>query len=157
MRNRVAAPSTREGVPAAPLEAVLETLQAWLTAKYRIDAAYRSFADRTQGPWRDSLVAHWSEHADEERKQAYALAMKIAGLGGDPVVTVIEVPVVPRDVASMCACLIELELQAIETANELIGMAGGMASLRIMAEDVMLSDAHHLDDLRRMCVLIGAQ
>lgn len=153
---RKASPDPREGSLAAPVETVIETLQAWLTAKYRIDAAYRSFADRVEGPWRDSLVAHWAEHAGEERKQAYDLAMKIVGLGGDPTVTTIDVPSVPRNLASFGACLVELELRAIETAHRVVAMSGGMASLRVFAEEIMLVDTQHLDDLRRMLVLAGS-
>lgn len=151
----MASPDPREGASSSPTEAMIAHLQSWLAAKYRIDAAYRIFADRLQGPWRDSLAAHWAEHAGEERQQAYDLAMKIVGLGGDPVVASIEVPPCGRDVGSMCACLMELELQAIERAHGLIQMAGDLTSLRLRAEEIMLSDAHHLDDLRRTCVMAG--
>lgn len=138
-----------EGLLAVPVGQAIAHLQSWLTAKYRIDAAYRSFADRVKGPWRDSLVEHWQEHAKEERQAAYDLAMKIVGLGGDPSVTVIDVPVVPSDLGAFCATLMALELKAIEAAREMISMSGELVSLKVLAENLCLQDTHHLDDLRR--------
>ncbi len=139
-----------EGALGVPVGQMVAHLQSFLAAKYRIDASYRSFADRVRGPWRDSLVAHWQEHAGEERDQAYAIAMKISGLGGDPSVTVIEVPQVPANVGAMFATLMGLEIKAIENARKTIEMSGSMTSLKVLAEDILLKDTHHLDDLRRM-------
>ncbi len=138
-----------EGLLAVPVGQAIAHLQTWLTAKYRIDAAYRSFADRVKGPWRDSLVAHWQEHAKEERTAAYDLAMKIVGLGGDPNVTSMEIPMTPANLASFCATLMSLELKAIEAARETMSMSGEMVSLRVLAENICLQDTAHLDDLRR--------
>lgn len=141
-----------EGGLAVPTGQMIAHLQKWLAAKYRIDAAYRSFADRVKGPWRDSLVEHWTTHAGEERQAAYDLAMKIVGLGGDPNVTMIDVPMVPPDLASLCMVLMNLELKAIEAARETMSMSGERVSLRVLAENICLQDTHHLDDLRRLCV-----
>jgi bacterioferritin (cytochrome b1) len=144
-----------EGSLAVPTGQLIAHLQKWLGAKYRIDAAYRSFADRVKGPWRDSLVEHWSTHAGEERQAAYDLAMKIVGLGGDPNVTIIEVPQTSPNLGALCAVLMGLEVKAIEAARETMSMSGEMVSLRVMAENICLQDTQHLDDLRRMCVGIA--
>ena len=144
-----------EGGLAVPTGQVIAHLQKWLAAKYRIDAAYRSYADRVKGPWRDSLVEHWTTHAGEERQAAYDLAMKIVGLGGDPNVTIIEVPATTANLGALCANLMNLELKAIEAARETMSMSGEMVSLRVLAENVCLQDTQHLDDLRRMCVGIA--
>lgn len=146
-----AAPSP-EGELSVPVGQMIAHLNSWLTAKYRIDAAYRSFADRVRGPWRDSLVGHWQEHAKEERDQGYELAMKIVGLGGDPAQTIIDVPQCPANLAAFCAVLMDLEVKAIQRAHEAIAMSGTMRSLGVLAENIMLVDTQHLDDLRRMCV-----
>lgn len=148
-------PASPEGELAVPLGQVVAHLNSWLTAKYRIDAAYRSFADRVKGPWRDSLVDHWHKHAEEERRQAYDLAMKIVGLGGDPAQTVIDVPACPASLPAFCAVLMDLEVKAIERAHETIEMAGSMRSLGVLAENIMVVDTQHLDDLRRMTADLG--
>jgi bacterioferritin (cytochrome b1) len=142
-----------EGTLSVPVETMISELQKWLHSKYRIYAAYRSFADRIRGPWRDSLVEHWQEHSDEETENAYDIAMKIVGLGGDPAVGNISVPLVRPDVNEFCLCLIDLELDAISTAHKIIEMSGTLTSLKIMAENIMIIDTQHLDDLRRMCNL----
>ncbi len=150
-----AAEGSPEGQLAVPTGQVIAHLQQWLGAKYRIDAAYRSYADRVKGPWRDSLVAHWQEHAGEERAAAYDIAMKIVGFGGDPSVTVLEVPQAPADLGAFCSVLMNLELQAIEKGREAISMAGEMTSLKVMAENLLLQDTNHLDDLRRWVGYVG--
>ena len=144
-------PAPQEGAFAAPIGQVLAHLNEWLVAKYRIDAAYRSFADRVKGPWRDALVDHWYTHAGEERQQAYDLAMKIVALGGDPILGNVNVPQIPANLGGFCAALIGLELKAIESAHGTIELAGSNGPLRVMAEQIMMVDAQHLDDLRRMC------
>lgn len=146
---------SQEGTLAVPSGQAIAHLNKWLAAKYRIDAAYRSYADRIKGPWRDALVEHWQKHAGEERQAAYDIAMKIVGFGGDPNVTIIEVPTASSDLASMCMILMRLELAAIEAARETMSMSGELVSLRVLAENICLADTHHLDDLRRSCVGIN--
>jgi len=145
------AQGSQEGELAAPVGQVIAHLNQWLTAKYRIDASYRSYADRVKGPWRDALVDHWYTHAEEERKQAYDLAMKVVALGGDPIQTVIDVPASPASLGAFCAQLAQLELAAIENGRVAIQLAGENAPLRVLAEQIIYTDAQHLDDIRRMC------
>jgi bacterioferritin (cytochrome b1) len=134
---------------------VISVLQKWLTAKYAIDMAYRSYADRLHGPWRDSLVDHWHDHAKEERSAAYDIAMKIVGMGADPNVTMVQVPAATPSLELMMTNLMKLELEAIATGREIVRMAGGRQSLRVMAENLLLVDTQHLDDLRRMFPMAG--
>lgn len=148
--QRITAQDSREGELAVPVGQLLNQLGKWLTSKYRIDIAYRSYADRVKGPWRDSLVDHWYKHAGEERQQAYDLAMKIVALGGDPIQTTIEVPACTPNLTGFCAILMELELSAIENARTVVQMAGNNGPVRVLAEQVMLVDSQHLDDLHRM-------
>lgn len=134
-----------------PAGALIHQLSLWLNAKYVIDATYRSFADRVRGPWRDSLAAHWYEHAEDERKSSYALAMKIIALGADPMMGSIEIPQCPANLQAMCSVLAGLEIKAIENAYATMELASGDETIRILAEDIMLKDSHHLDDLIRLC------
>jgi len=150
--SRIANVPAREGQFAAPDGQVVAHLQKFLNAKYAIDIAYRSFADRVKGPWRDALVSHWQEHAKEERDSAYDLAMKLVGLGADPIQTAVQVPACPANVFAFCKALIELELKAIENSRRLIVLAGDNTAMKVLAENVILVDTQHLDDLRRMCL-----
>lgn len=150
--SRVANVPSREGQFAAPDGHIIAHLQKFITAKYAIDMAYRSFADRVRGPWRDALVDHWHEHAKEERASAYDLAMKVVGLGADPVQMVVQIPACEATVVSFCKALIELELKAIENGRRLITLAGDNTAMKVLGENVILIDTQHLDDLRRMIV-----
>ena len=148
--NKIAAVPSREGALGAPEGQVIAHLQLFLTAKYAIDMAYRSFADRVRGPWRDALVDHWHDHSKEERGHSYDLAMKIVGLGGDPIQTVIQIPACTASLAALMQVLMDMELDVIEAGRALCSMAGDNTSLRVMGENMIIIDTQHLDDLRRM-------
>lgn len=139
------------GTLASPIDQVIFHLNKWLTAKYTIDAAYRSYADRVRGPWRDALVKHWYDHAKEERDQGYDIAMKVVALGGDPVQSIIEVPLTTPSLKTFCAKLLELEMKAIDNGLTAIKMAGDNAPIRLLAEQIIYTDSQHIDDLVRMC------
>lgn len=148
--NRVATVPAQEGALLAPDGQVLSLMGKLLTAKYSIENSYRCFSDRIRGPWRDSLVDHWHEHAKDERKSAYDIAMKIIALGGEPSVTTIQIPPSDGTPQSLGKLLISQELEAIQVCRELIILAGDQTSLRLLAEETVILDSHHLDDLRRM-------
>lgn len=140
----------KEGALGAPNGQVIAHLQEFLTAKYAVEMSYRSFSDRVRGPWRDALVDHWHEHAKEERESAYQLAMKIVGLGGDPIQTSVSIPPCPANVSGFIKLLMDQELDAISAGRKLISLSGANTSLKVLAENTIVLDTHHLDDLRRL-------
>jgi len=152
--ERVATP-LKEGAFSAEPGELISHLNVFLAAKYSIEASYRSYADRVKGPWRDSLVAHWNEHAGDERKSAYDIAMKCVALGGDPILTVVQVPPCTPSLAGFMQVLISQELDAIEAGRKLAAMAGDNMGLRVLAENTVVLDSHHVDDLRRMIVKLS--
>lgn len=152
--RRVALTVDKEGAYSVPDGQVISCLQEFLNAKYAIDTAYRSFADRVKGLWRDSLVDHWYEHAKEERSHQYDLAMKIVGMGADPMVTVISVQQCPANAEAFCQVLAKMELEAISHGRKLIELAGSNTSMKVLAENIILTDTKHMDDLRRMCMSV---
>jgi bacterioferritin (cytochrome b1) len=147
--GRVAS-SSKEGEPSAGLGELVAHLNHFLTAKYTVEASYRSFADRVKGPWRDSLVDHWHDHAEEERRSSYDLAMKCVALGGDPILTVIQIPPCTPNLAGFMQVLMAQELDAIEAGRKLATMAGDSMGLRVLAENTVVLDSQHLDDIKRM-------
>lgn len=148
--SRVATTPAKEGALAAGPGELIAHLNHFLGAKYAVENSYRSFADRVKGPWRDSLVDHWHEHAKDERQSAYDLAMKCVALGGDPMLTTVQVPPCPPNLAGFMQVLMQQELDAIEAGRKLAQMAGDNMGLRVLAENTVVLDSHHLDDLRRM-------
>lgn len=148
--RHILAMTEQEGVLGVPVGQMLAHFQKWLSAKYAIDVAYRSFADRVKGPWRDALVDHWHEHAKEERGHAYDLAMRIVAMGGDPAQTTVVVPACASNLQGFFKTLSDMELEAIEAGRTAIGMAGDNTAVKVMAENFVVIDSHHLDDLRRM-------
>src|SRR5512135_45645 len=154
--HRVAALPTKEGEFAAPEGQLIAHLQSFLSAKYAVEMAYRNFADRVRGPWRDSLVDHWHDHSEDERQSTYDLSMKVVGIGGDPMQTYIQIPACPHNVGAFMQVLMQMELEAIEAGRELAKLAGENMGLRVLAENTVVLDTHHLDDLRRMDAKLDA-
>ncbi len=147
----VLSPDPREGLFNTSKDNVIFCLTNLLSQKYSLHVAFRSNADRIHSSaWRDSLFEHFEDHAEEELDMAYDIAMKIVSLGSDPVVSNIEIPYCAADVSSVFNMLIEMELKAIDTANRLAKMSGNNTSLRVLAENIVLIDTQHIDDIRRM-------
>lgn len=140
---------SKEGALGAPVGQIIAHILKMLTDKNSIEASYRSFADRVKGPWRDSLVAHWQEHASEERKSSYDLAMKCVALGGDPILTTIQIPPCTPNLSGFMQVLLAQELDAIAAGIKLAEMAGSNMGLRVLAENTVVLDSQHADDLRR--------
>jgi bacterioferritin (cytochrome b1) len=151
MRNRVAYSPESEGAFSAPIDQIITSLGRLLSLKYATDIAYRSFADRLRGPWRDALVEHWQEHAKDERDATYDIAMKIMALGADPMVVSIAVKPANSSIGAFCDALKEIEYELISEARKICEMAGENRSLSLLMEEVILKDGHHLDDLHRTC------
>jgi bacterioferritin (cytochrome b1) len=147
---------SKEGELSVPEGQVIAHLQKFLSAKYAIDMAYRNFSDRIRGPWRDSLAQHWYEHADDERKSTYELTMKVIGLGADPMQTYVQIPACTPNVGAFVQVLMQMELEAIEAGRELARLAGENMGLRVLAENTVVLDTHHLDDLRRWAAKLDA-
>lgn len=148
--SRIATSPEFQGSIAVPQGQIISCLQDYLNQKYVIDMAYRSFADRVRGPWRDALVDHWKDHAKDERNMAYDLAMKVIGYGSDPIQISVTIPTCNSNVFGFIENLKKLELKAIKTGRELISMAGDDIGLKVLAENHVVLDTHHLDDLKRM-------
>ena len=140
---------SKEGEFAVPDGQVIAHLQKFLAAKYAIDMAYRNFSDRICGPWRESLAQHWYEHAEQERQSTYELMMKVVGMGADPMQTYVQIPACTPNVSAFVQVLMQLELEAVEAGRELARLAGENMGLRVLAENTVVLDTHHLDDLRR--------
>jgi bacterioferritin (cytochrome b1) len=139
-----------EGNFACPASEIIAHLNTWLSAKYAIGVAYTNFADRVRGPWRDALVDHWYKHAEEERQHQYDIGMKIVAMGGDPIQTAIQIPSCTPNLEALSRTLINMELEAIAAGRKTIQLAGENTSLVVMAENFVLTDTQHKDDLLRM-------
>ena len=129
---------------------IISILTDILHCKYAIENAYRSFEHRVKGPWLDSLVEHWQDHAKEERQAAYDIAMKIMGLGADAMVSMVSIPKCPGNLDAFLMILGRMELDLILKERELIECAGDNTAMKVLGENLVLVDTQHLDDLRRM-------
>lgn len=141
--------SPEEGMFAVPQEKVVGQCLKLLKLKYTMMIAYMNYGDRIRAHFRDPIYEHFKEHFDEEKNDAYHLTMKITALGGEPTPKVATVPDV-NDLHQMFMVLLQLEKELIQELRNLSLMAGENLSLKVMLEQMVLTDQQHADDLRRM-------
>lgn len=139
-----------EGEFGANHELILGCLAEVYRKKYEIYLAYRNFSDRLRGPFREAITQHFAEHSEDERKAAYDVAMKLVGLGCDPQLLEYKIPPCNPDISSIFRCLAQMELDLIGLERHLCDISGDNTAMRVLGENMVLTDTHHLDDLRRM-------
>lgn len=143
------AASPEEGMLAVPQERVMSQLQKLLRLKYAGIIMYANYGDRIRAHFRDSIYNHFQEHLKEEREGAYDLAMKLTAWGGEPSPKMAPVADV-NDLHQIFMCVIVAEKQLIECERQLLTMTGECVGLRVLIENMVLTDQRHLDDARRM-------
>lgn len=129
--------------------AIVPMLVSLHQGRYLMDICLRNHSDRLHGPWRDSLVDHWYEHAEEQRSMAYDLAMKLVAMGIDPSLTDIKIPASDNDLNSMILDL-SSRLRSLLAMGESILNTSPSSAIRIMIENHIVTDNQHLDDIIRM-------
>jgi bacterioferritin (cytochrome b1) len=146
--------SAEEGFFAVAQDKVVAQCNKLLRYKYTIIFMYMNYGDRIRAHFRDVIYDHFKEHIKEERMDAYHLAMKITALGGEPIP---KVGVIPNmsDLHQIFMTLLQTEKQLIEELRHLSDMAGDNLSLKVMLEQMVLTDQQHADDLRRMMFCEG--
>jgi bacterioferritin (cytochrome b1) len=146
--------SPEEGMFAVPQQKVVAQCVKLLKLKYTTHLAYMNYGDRIRAHFRDAIYDHFKEHMKEERTDAYHLAMKITALGGEPTPKVGTVPDV-NDLHQIFTILLQMEKELIQELRNLSAMAGENLSLKVMLEQMVLTDQQHADDLRRMMFCEG--
>jgi len=146
--------SPEEGMFAVPQEKIVGQCLKLLKLKYTTMLMYINYGDRIRAHFRDAIYAHFKEHAGEEREDAYHLTMKITALGGEPTPKVSTVPDV-NDLHQIFMILLQAEKQLIQELRNLSLMAGENLSIKVMLEQMVLTDQQHADDLRRMMFCEG--
>lgn len=146
--------SQEEGLFAVPQERVVAQCVKLLRLKYTLMIAYVNYGDRIRAHFRDPIYEHFKEHMSEERDDAYHLTMKITALGGEPVPKVGSVPDI-NDLHQIFMTLLQMEKGVIQELRNLSAMAGENLSLKVMLEQMVLTDQQHADDLRRMMFCEG--
>lgn len=146
--------SPEEGLFAVPQEKVVGQCLKLLKLKYTAMLMYVNYGDRIRAHFRDSIYAHFKEHMKEERRDAYHLAMKITALGGEPTPKVATIPDL-NDLHQIFVQILQMEKELIQELRNLAAMAGENLSLKVMLEQMVLTDQQHADDMRRMMFCEG--
>lgn len=145
--------SPEEGLPAVPQDVLLKKLAGLVSLKLGAVTMYTVYSDAIRAPFRDSLAEHFNEHAAEERGGVYDYSMKIIALGGR-LATKSTRPPEANGLQEILTAVIQFEKGILEATRGLLAVCGDYAGLRLLLEDNLLKDQRHLDDARRMLVLL---
>lgn len=141
--------SPEEGLFAVEQDKVIAQCNKLLKLKYSLMLMYVNYGDRIRAQYRDVIYEHFNEHLKEEREDAYHLTMKITALGGEPTTKVSNAPDA-QTIEQMMLNLLQAEKELIQEFRALSAMAGENLPLKVMLEQMVLTDQQHADDLRRM-------
>lgn len=145
--------SQEEGLPAIPQDQLLKKLAGLASLKLGAITMYTVYADALRAPFRDSLYAHFTEHAAEERAALYDVNMTIIALGGNLETKSAKVPPA-QGIQEILTNVLQFEKQLIKTTRELALACGEFAGLRLMLEEHLVADQKHALDARRMLVTL---
>jgi bacterioferritin (cytochrome b1) len=141
--------SPQEGLFAVPQDAMIAALQKLLRIKYGAVILWMNYGDRVRAHFRDSIYDHFQEHMKEEISFCYDLAMKITALGGEPTPKVAPVPDM-LNMHHMFMNIIENEKEQIQVERDILAKVGENTGLKVLIENMVLTDQRHADDARRM-------
>jgi bacterioferritin len=141
--------SPEEGLFAVDQQAMMVVLERLLKLKYSAVIMYMNYGDRIRAHFRDAIYDHFQDHMKEEISFCYDLAMKITALGGEPSPKVSTVPDM-SNIHHMFMNVIENEKEQIKVARDILLKAGDNTGLKVLIENMVLTDQRHADDARRM-------
>lgn len=138
-----------EGLFACDQKEMISKLQKLLKLKYGAVIMYMNYGDKVLAHFRDSIYAHFQEHMKEEISHCYDLAMKITALGGEAPPKVGQVAEVGGLHQTFIA-VIQQEKELLKAARDVLARAGENTGLKVLIENMVLTDQRHADDARRM-------
>ena len=130
---------------------LIDGLNEDLAAEYQAVIMYRTYASLVTGPYRQELRAFFESEIPDELGHAALLADKIVSLGGTPVMAPADVPVA-KDNRQMLENALKAEEDTIARYTRRIEQAeqAGEVAIKLQLENLVVDEAGHRDDLRRM-------
>lgn len=147
--TRITARIAESTGPTLP-EGLEPLLHIYLNLRYKTEMAYRNSSDRLRGPWRDSVVEHWTEHSKFQREMSYDLSMKMMAVGLDPVVGPIGAYAPGNSIEELTLGLRALLQGLIEAGKVILALVQSDDGFRILIENQLVLDTHQLSDNLRM-------
>jgi bacterioferritin len=132
-------------------EALVEAMNAQLSAEYQAVIQYLQYAAVVTGPNRPELANFFRSEINEEIVHAQYLADKIAALGGVP--TTDAAPVKhASDARELLENVLEAEIQAINSYKNIIALAeeAGEIGIRVQMENFLMDETSHRDETMKI-------
>jgi bacterioferritin len=130
---------------------LIDGLNEDLAAEYQAVIMYRTYASLVTGPYRQELRAFFESEIPDELGHAAVLADKIVALGGTPVMAPADVPAA-KSTKEMLENALKAEEETIARYTRRIEQAeqAGEVAIKLHLENLVVDEATHRDDLRRM-------
>lgn len=105
------------------------------------------------GPWRESIINHFEEHATEEEEHAEWIGQRLAALGEEPVVdmrALKRVTSVSHDFVKLIEFIMQLEGEAVALYSKILPLLEENAAMRAKIEEIVSTEQEHFEDFEKM-------
>lgn len=135
-----------EGQFAVPVEQALQVMGELVKNEFETIYAYTAYAQSLRDLSHDSLAEHFDDHAGDELEHAQFLMKRMAVLGGPINLPDLGAPHPSTNPVDIIQTLIRMEQEGIAGWKKLLDVVGENP-MRITAEEYMVKEQEHLDDL----------
>ena len=135
-----------EGQFSVPIASVLALLAELVKNEMETVYAYTTYGETLRDLSHESLHIHFNDHAGDEMQHVKFLLKRMAVLGGAATVPEIEPPHPSTDPIDIIQTMIRMEQEGIAGWHKLLAVVGDNP-MRIKAEEYMVAEQEHLDDL----------
>ena len=135
-----------EGQFAVPIAQVLSLLSELVKNEFETIYAYTVYAQTLRDLAHDSIAEHFQDHAEDETEHVTFLLRRMSVLGGPANVPELAPPAPSADPCGIIQTMIRMEQEGIAGWHKLLAVVGDNP-MRIKAEEYMVAEQEHLDDL----------
>lgn len=132
---------------------VISLLQKAYNSEFLAWLVYEHGMHFVFGPWRESIISHFEDHATEEEAHAKWVGERLAALGEEPVVdmrALKRVTTVSYDYAKLLEFIMQLEGEAVALYSKILPLLEEHAAMRAKIEEIIATEQEHFEDFEKM-------
>jgi bacterioferritin len=136
---------------------IIDLLQKAYSNEYLAWLAYKHASKFIFGPWRESIIQHFNDHADEEEEHADWVGNRLAALGEAPA---LDTKIIKRagqfngDYVKIIEFVMQLEGEAVALYSKMLPLLESHAAMRAKIEEFVITEQEHFEDFEKMIRII---
>jgi bacterioferritin len=132
---------------------IIELLQKAYNNEYLAWLAYQRGKHVIFGPWRENIINHFEEHAEEELDHSNYVADRLVALGEMPMLDMKALERANKDITSTKDWLeftVLLEGEAVQLYGEILKLLENHPDMRNVFEGYVTTEQGHFEDFEKM-------